>query len=616
MLKFRLSGQELTYLDNGDVIVGGTVRYLEAEFLFDEAWRGYGTITAYFKNGAALHCMDITDGKIVAGDGLNLEPGMWDVYIRAVSYTDDGKEIAKQITSSTVKLNALSHGRYGGSDFPSKPTPIYEQKYAEIVVAEAKRVEAENARNVFEEFNPDKTYIKGNKVSYRGSSYVLTVDEATGVSPSVAGEWLLIASKGEPGMDGADGKDGIDGMDGADGKDGEKGEDGTKYYGFPEISLDVGSELLITFDFDEDGVDGNTGLSKQDYPGIDEWRTGDMLISANGRVLLIADIIKSGAEVKWLTARCVSDFKGEKGEKGDKGDKGDKGEPGKDGADGKDGKDAVIPEGVYADIDLGNVDNAVFKAKAEEAGIGGGNTDLISSGGFKKIGFTSDCDYIATTSNGYTAFNQAVSEANDGDVIVVMPGTYSGSNTVTITKNIVFVGIGKPSIKFPINIGTSSQAYTVRFDNFEFRNTMKCVEVNYDVSSRLEICNSRFYNSTTTLVGTFSNCKFDYAKVSCSLSYAGDSSWCMIDYYDCDIANSTMSGDSVTCRNCIIRESVISTGYEANYTDCSLFNFMGKMNGAYQFNLIRCTVYGNAIPNEDYNNSYFEECYLVSGVAL
>lgn len=106
-------------------------------------------------------------------------------------------------------------------------------------------------------------------------------------------------------------------LKGKDGEKGDKGEDGTKYYGFPEISLDVGSELLITFDFDEAGIDGNTGLSKQDYPGIDEWRMGDMLISANGRVLLIADIIRSGAKVKWLTVRCVSDLKGEKGDKGD-----------------------------------------------------------------------------------------------------------------------------------------------------------------------------------------------------------------------------------------------------------------------------------------------------------
>ena len=106
-------------------------------------------------------------------------------------------------------------------------------------------------------------------------------------------------------------------LKGKDGEKGDKGEDGTKYYGFPEISLDVGSESLITFNFDEDGIDGNTGLSKQDYPGIDEWRTGDMLISANGRVLLIADIIRSGAKVKWLAVRCVSDLKGEKGDKGD-----------------------------------------------------------------------------------------------------------------------------------------------------------------------------------------------------------------------------------------------------------------------------------------------------------
>ena len=103
-----------------------------------------------------------------------------------------------------------------------------------------------------------------------------------------------------------------------------------------------------------------------------------------------------------------------------------------------------------ADNDLSNVANAVFKKKADESGVGGGSAEV--KGAFKKIGFTSDCDYIATESDGYTAFNTAISEASDNDILIVMPGTYNGTQTLEIRKNLNFLGIGMPTINFPIYI--------------------------------------------------------------------------------------------------------------------------------------------------------------------
>lgn len=307
MLKFKLSGQELTYLDKGDVIVGGTVNYLEAEFEFDEAWSGYQTITAYFKNGAALHCMDITDGRIVPDDGLNLEPGMWDVYIRAVSYDDGGDEIAKQITSTTVRINALSHGRFGGSDFPSKPTPIYEQKYAEIVVAEAKRVEAESARNVFEEYSSGKTYVKGNKVSYGGSSYVLTVDEALGTNPTDKGSWLCIAEKGDKG------EQGVQGVKGEKGDKGDKGVTGGKIFSY---ALGYGKNVEV----------GSYISGEPPYELINEGIDyGDIIVDTDGGCIFqyVCQLGGDGDDDAVLPANglhCIANPNGEKGDKGDKGD--------------------------------------------------------------------------------------------------------------------------------------------------------------------------------------------------------------------------------------------------------------------------------------------------------
>ena len=102
----------------------------------------------------------------------------------------------------------------------------------------------------------------------------------------------------------------------------------------------------------------------------------------------------------------------------------------------------------YADINLSNVSNEAFSQKMSEAGGG-----LAGEGGaFKRIGFTSDCDYIATSSNGKTAFENAIADASDGDVILVMGGEYTGTATVTITKDLTFIGIDRPIIKFNIAI--------------------------------------------------------------------------------------------------------------------------------------------------------------------
>lgn len=61
--------------------------------------------------------------------------------------------------------------------------------------AEETRASAENARNVWENFDASKTYSPGNKVQYKGSSYVCLKTSA-GHAPSDAAFWQLIAAKG------------------------------------------------------------------------------------------------------------------------------------------------------------------------------------------------------------------------------------------------------------------------------------------------------------------------------------------------------------------------------------------------------------------------------------
>lgn len=63
---------------------------------------------------------------------------------------------------------------------------------------EAERVAAEDARNSWGDYDPQRAYLMGNKVSYQGSSY-LCIAPVQGTAPPDPLYWLLIAKRG---MDG------------------------------------------------------------------------------------------------------------------------------------------------------------------------------------------------------------------------------------------------------------------------------------------------------------------------------------------------------------------------------------------------------------------------------
>ena len=72
--------------------------------------------------------------------------------------------------------------------------------------AETARENAETARSVFEEWDGSTAYVVGNKVAYEGSSYRCIADNA-GELPTNTDYWLLIAEKGEQGIQGIPGGD-------------------------------------------------------------------------------------------------------------------------------------------------------------------------------------------------------------------------------------------------------------------------------------------------------------------------------------------------------------------------------------------------------------------------
>lgn len=72
---------------------------------------------------------------------------------------------------------------------------------------ETLRISAENARNVWENYDASKAYAPGNKVAYGGSSY-LCIKPCTGIAPPSAEYWMLIAQKGDKGDKGDKGEPG------------------------------------------------------------------------------------------------------------------------------------------------------------------------------------------------------------------------------------------------------------------------------------------------------------------------------------------------------------------------------------------------------------------------
>jgi hypothetical protein len=299
MLKFRVEGQKLTWENPDEVVVAGTKKYLECYFEFDgDAWSGFENIEVFFKNGRDKPVrMLLSANRIWKEDRLCLSAGDWSVYLRAmvskkkldeegnVIYEEDGvtpvMELDKQITSSTVSIRVLAHGQFENAQNSFESPEIAEQYIAQML-------DIGNAMSVFEEYNPEKEYVKHNKVTFEGSSYVLMSERAQGVNPTDDGVWLLIT---------------------------ERGKDGTRIFEFP--FKDYNPEVGETHQFGS--IQGFEDYYGQTFPGIDSWRVGDYFLSEEGKMLIIEGMVKTDGVVRFITVRCLADIKGKDGKNGEKG---------------------------------------------------------------------------------------------------------------------------------------------------------------------------------------------------------------------------------------------------------------------------------------------------------
>lgn len=87
---------------------------------------------------------------------------------------------------------------------------------------------------------------------------------------------------------------------------GKDGKSGAMIYSFPFAEWNTGEEYHINFDWENQ-------YNKDDHPGADAWNKGDIVITANGKVAEITNVIRHSAERWFVDFRCFADIMGKDG---------------------------------------------------------------------------------------------------------------------------------------------------------------------------------------------------------------------------------------------------------------------------------------------------------------
>lgn len=146
-----------------------------------------------------------------------------------------------------------------------------------------------------------------------------------------------------------------------DGKDGKDGKDGTLWIPFKfDVDIQKGEKKLIQLDFVH-----NYDIDKADYPNIEKWSAGDYIVDKSVRILVVEKVEMVNSEFWNITAECIFETP----------------EPVVDQSYDPNSRNAVsgramaevfvAMDAYKANTDLSNVSNEDFRAKAEEAGVGG-----------------------------------------------------------------------------------------------------------------------------------------------------------------------------------------------------------------------------------------------------
>lgn len=268
-----------------------------------------------------------------------------------------------------------------------------------------------------------------------------------------------------------------------------------------------------------------------------------------------------------------------------------------------------------------------------ESELGGGGSSG-SSGNVKKIGYTGDCDYIVVSaSSALSVFRTAISEAADGDTLLVMPGTYSGSGTLSIEKNLNFIGIGKAVLTF--SVLTVCEYYFDEVD-YEFK-TRASYTTNWSgitfsggfsvggedgpghaAQSFANCINCHFTASGAKISGTYQNCSFNINDVLTCGQYYGTGGT----FYNCNIKCGAFSGGESNFYNCNIYFAETSSNYNTfggggYFYNCNLYLHRSGIDGSndhgYDTNFNKCNFFGYPIVT---NYTAFTQCFQYVGTEL
>lgn len=139
-LNFMVQGQKIELISAPSCIVGGSVNYLDAAFIFSSEWDEL-VKTAFFTCGDKTYQTILNENDCVT-KGINLGPGTW--VVNVVGEKIDSDKIDTYIPSSVCSINVSENGAVTGDDFPEVSPTL-----AELILS--KSIEALNTANEVKE---------------------------------------------------------------------------------------------------------------------------------------------------------------------------------------------------------------------------------------------------------------------------------------------------------------------------------------------------------------------------------------------------------------------------------------------------------------------------------
>ncbi len=211
----------------------------EVRFIFDESWENYA------KRVLWRDCKGENLTSVILTPDIE-NPGIYTTTVPPVvmkeegwsSFTVEGYHtLNPDIVNKSVTDTLFVSYSEGGDITPPTPSEAMQlQKEFEELMPKVSALMQDTRKeldelcenlSVWEEYDEERFYKEGNKVTFEGSTYLCT-EECMGISPENEDFWLLVASRGKRGQKGSQGPQGNQGQRGEKGERGAKGEKGDK----------------------------------------------------------------------------------------------------------------------------------------------------------------------------------------------------------------------------------------------------------------------------------------------------------------------------------------------------------------------------------------------------